>query len=207
MPSRLHFLARFPVKGFLLSCLFHVAVLAFLFWPHQPDMLQQQHRELVLELREEPAEELSEQEKEADGSSELDLASSSRDAADRSLQEDTEGELPEYFDFGLDSEQQILPGKMDSEQEERILRRVREEIDDLWRDSRPPGPGFVQLRIRLDSEGEIASLRIIGLQGSSEVADYIKDLVREAAPYTSAMEGAEQEMVFDCLFDIESAEG
>jgi len=188
---------------FIASCLIHALVLLYVLGPYVDVAMQRE--EMVLQLEEEQKREASGKEAER-GEMAMKMTgrvSRGKAASDKSSSGDEPGELPEHVDFAPeDEDKEKIPRAIEGERQERILRRVRRSIASVWNKAEPPCSGIVELRLKLAPNGELMSLWITRLKGRSELGDYLRGLLGNAAPYSGAMHNATRPVVFDCRFEI-----
>jgi outer membrane biosynthesis protein TonB len=95
-----------------------------------------------------------------------------------------------------------LPVSVDSPEMRELLTGIKAEIAPLWIQAQPPGMGQVELRMEINSRGEVSSLWITRLRGAPELGDFVAELVRRAGPFPASKLTQSGPVVVDCTFDI-----
>lgn len=84
-----------------------------------------------------------------------------------------------------------------------VLSRIRERLQPVWEKSHPPETGQVELCLELTHRGEVHAVWITNVYGSSQLADFILELVQEAGPYPLAGEHIADRLTVGCTFAVE----
>jgi len=187
----------------VLACLFlsvalHVMFTALFLWPYGTETRRPEEK-VVLDLR-------------------LDMPSGGKEEKKTAKADGTDQkkhprkpETRERKDSGSDRDFQVvggqkheisLPVSVDSPEMRELLMGIKAEIAPLWSQAQPPGMGQVELRMEINSRGEVSSLWITRLRGSSELGDFVAELVRRAGPFPASKLTQSGPVVVDCTFDI-----
>ena len=100
------------------------------------------------------------------------------------------------------SSKQVLKVKERDEMVRKVMRSVKNKIDPIWQHANPPSKGRVMLEIAIDSEGRVAIMNGPKLQ-NSELGKYVYRLVRNAAPFETAMQHRSKPIRIECVFNIQ----
>jgi|GEM_PF-3384168 len=99
------------------------------------------------------------------------------------------------------SSKQVLKVKERDEMVRKVMRSVKNKIDPVWQNANPPSKGRVMLEIAIDSEGRVAVLNGPKLQ-NSDLGKYVYSLVRNAAPFETAMQHRSKPIRIECVFNV-----
>jgi len=194
-----------PVLSILLSCLAHALILVFVVGPYIDVAYEQEVIVLELDKQQPPK---NKEKKSLDQTASqpsvrmLDQTFSGKPSKneDKDLKTD---ELPERVDFAPpEKDEEVVPETVENPQTKGNLKQVRRSISSVWSKAEPPCSGIVEVRLKLGPEGQLNSIWITRLKGRSELGEFIRGMLRDAAPYVQAMHNASQQLIFDCRFEI-----
>lgn len=200
-------LQRLPVIGglngmilasIILSFVFHTMTTALLFVSERSDLKPQQEK-LVLDLELDPLP----TEKKRPQARAQEPQPQSPGSGQKSSGHGQAGRAGSGFQVvGGQKSEVTVPIPVDSPEMEAFLARIQAEIAPLWVRAQPPGMGQVELRMEINTRGEVSSLWITRLQGSPELGDFVAGLVRKAGPFPASRLTRNGPVVVDCSFDI-----
>nr|AGF93667.1 hypothetical protein FLSS-16_0008 [uncultured organism] len=99
------------------------------------------------------------------------------------------------------SSEQVLKVKERDEGVRRVMKAVKDKIDPIWQRANPPSKGSVMLEIAIDTEGRVAVLNGPELQ-NNQLGEYVYRMVRNAAPFETAMQDRSEPIRIECVFNI-----
>jgi outer membrane biosynthesis protein TonB len=97
----------------------------------------------------------------------------------------------------------VLSKKLQDPELQAALESVQKRIAQSWQQSMPPESGRVEVRLVLNSQGEIISLWVLKLKGSPVLAKYVQDLLQGIAPFPKLEQLPKGQMTVDCAFIVQ----
>ncbi len=83
-----------------------------------------------------------------------------------------------------------------------VLKSIQKKISSFWHRASPPGVGYVELRLEIDTDGSVSSLWIKELHGTFQLAEFVSRLVYGSAPFVQAMRDMTDPMMIECIFHV-----
>ncbi|MFW6178779.1 MAG: hypothetical protein ACOC43_10520 [Desulfohalobiaceae bacterium] len=96
----------------------------------------------------------------------------------------------------------VVSTRVKDPQLQAALDKLKQSIAASWEKARPPAEGMVEVRLLLNSQGEIDSLWILRLEGSPALADFVQRLLRRIAPFKGLVQLQQGQMTLDCVFRV-----
>lgn len=194
-----------PALSIFLSCLAHALILVFVVGPYIDVAYEQEV--IVLELNKQPPQKSKEKKRSEQADSQPSVRMLNRAFSGRFSDKEEKGlktdELPERVDFAPPEEgEEVVPETVENPRTKRNLKQVRQSISSVWNKAEPPCSGIAEVRLKLGPGGQLDSIWITRLKGRSELGEFIRGMLRDAAPYVQAMHNASQQLIFDCRFEI-----
>lgn len=198
-----------PALSILLSCLAHALILVFVVGPYIDVAYEQEV--IVLELnKQQPQKNKGKKSPDQTDSQPsfrmLDHAFKGKSFKNEEKDMKTD-ELPERVDFAPpEKDEEVVPETVENPRTKENLKQIRRSIASIWSKAKPPCSGIAEVRLKLGPEGQLDSIWITRLKGRSELGEFIRGMLRDAAPYVQAMHNASQQLVLDCRFEIKGPE-
>ncbi len=86
--------------------------------------------------------------------------------------------------------------------EYKILKLIYGKIFPIWKESTPPEPGKVKVRLYLNSSGDLCNMEVLNNTGSSNLKNFVLSLIKKAAPFKEINQYTQKGIVVDCVFMI-----
>ena len=99
---------------------------------------------------------------------------------------------------------QLIPvhSSLRREELDLVLSQIRKRRQPAGRRANPPGPGRVELGLKLTKDGDVASAWVVHEQGSPGLAEFALELVHRAGPFPEAGAHMRDRLVLGCSFVV-----